>query len=200
MAIGALAAANPVIARITATGWLSLPSTGGMANTNDLLGTDGISGLKTGNLGDDSYSLLYTATLDVGAPEPLGVTGVVLSGFSHQTVNRSVLALLKSIRDGFHEVPVATRDYEIGSYSTPWGSTARVVIGENASIFTWSDTPITMTMDTTAPVAYKDGSTAGSITWSAGPNTATVPLKVKGKIIPPTAWWRLTHPSELGGH
>ena len=199
IAIGKLAAANPTIALIAATNSLSLPGPGAMFNTNDLLGNQGITGLKTGNLGDGSYSLLYTASLEVGATEPLGVTGVVLGGFSRESVNYSVLALLKSIRDGFHEVPVATRGQKVGSYSTPWGSTARIVIGESASIFTWSDTPITVKMHKSTPANYENGEVVGTITWSAGPNTTSGRLEVEGSIIPPTAWWRLTHPSELGG-
>ncbi|KQR47993.1 hypothetical protein ASF87_03365 [Microbacterium sp. Leaf161] len=48
--------------------------------------------------------MLYTATLDVGAAEPLAVTGVTLRG----AVNATVIAVLDSIRSGFHQVQVAT--------------------------------------------------------------------------------------------
>ncbi|HWI31235.1 MAG TPA: D-alanyl-D-alanine carboxypeptidase [Microbacterium sp.] len=198
VAVGKLAAAHPAIAQIVATPSLSLPGPGAMFNTNGLLGTGGITGLKTGNLGEGSFSMLYTASVDVGAAEPLSVVGVVLGGYSRQSVDSAVLTLLDSIRNGFHEVALATRGEEVGSYSTPWGSTAQMIVGESASIFTWSDTPVAVTMETTAPKTYEDGEVAGSITWSAGPNTATVDVEVEGSIRPPTAWWRLTHPSELG--
>lgn len=198
IAIGKLAAANPTIAAIVATPSLALPGLGRVFNTNDLLGSDGINGLKTGNLGEGTYSLLYTASLDVGAAQPLGITGVMLGGFSRDTVNRQVLALLDSIRGGFHEVSLTTDGQDVGSYSTPWGSTARMVVRDGASIFTWSDTPITTTMKTTTPAAYEDGEVVGTITWTAGPHTATAVLEIEGSISPPTSWWRLTHPSELG--
>lgn len=199
LAIGELAAAHPAIAQIVATPALSLPGPGQIYNTNDLLGSNGITGLKTGNLGPGSYSLLYTASLDVGAIEPLQVTGVIVGGHSRESVNASVLTLFDSIRSGFRRLPVAELGQVVGSYSTPWGSTAEVVIAEDADIFTWSDTPITTTMETTTPVSFTDGEEAGSITWTAGPNTATAIIVVEGTIVPPTAWWRLTHPSELGG-
>jgi D-alanyl-D-alanine carboxypeptidase (penicillin-binding protein 5/6) len=73
-----------------------------------------------------------------------------------------------------------------------------MIVADDASIFTWSDTPITATMQTTTPKTYEDGEVVGSITYTAGPNSATVPLEIDGSIIPPTEWWRLTHPSELG--
>jgi D-alanyl-D-alanine carboxypeptidase (penicillin-binding protein 5/6) len=198
LAIGKLAAANPVVAKIAATPSISLPSIGNRPNTNGLLGTHGITGLKTGNLGEGTYNLLYTASLDVGAAEPLDITGVVLGGFSRDEANGSVIGLLDSIRSGFHHVPLAAAGQQVGSFSTPWGATARMVIDQSASIFTWSDTPITIDMQTTTPAAYQDGEVIGSITWTAGPHTATADVVIEGTIDPPTEWWRLTHPGELG--
>ncbi|WP_426322891.1 D-alanyl-D-alanine carboxypeptidase family protein [Microbacterium sp. E-13] len=199
LAIGRLAAAHPVIASISATRSLALPGPGGMVNTNDLLGTGGITGLKTGNLGPGTYNLLYTASVDLSASQRLSVTGVMLGGASRESVNAGVVALLGSIRDGFHDVPLVTRGQELGSYSTPWGGSARMVAARDASIFTWSDTPITVEMTTTTPTDYRDGEVVGSLTWTAGPNTATVPIEIEGTIAPPTDWWRLTHPEALRG-
>ena len=198
MVIGKLAAANPVIAKIAATPVLSLPGPGAMVNTNDLLGQSGITGLKSGNLGENSSSLLYTATLDVGTEQPLQVTGVILGGFSRNTVGAGVLGLLAGIRDGFHDVPLAKKGDEVGTFTTAWGSSARMVLERGASIFTWSDTPITATLKTATPRAYAHGEVVGTLTWSAGPKTVSVDVVIDGSIHPPTAWWRLTHPGELG--
>lgn len=198
LAIAKLAAANPAIARIVATSSVSVPGGGVQLTTNALLGTAGITGLKTGNLGEGTHNLLYTATLDVGTADPLAVTGVILGGFSREAVNAEVIGVLDSIRSGFHQVPVATEGQEIGSLTTPWGSSARLVIGEDATILTWSDTPIERTMDIEDQPAYGDGAVVGSVTWTAGPNTVTVPMEIAGNIEPPTEWWRITHPSELG--
>ncbi|WP_235008253.1 D-alanyl-D-alanine carboxypeptidase family protein [Microbacterium timonense] len=198
IALGKLALAHPAIAQIVATPSLTLPGPGAMHNTNGLLGTDGITGLKTGNLGENSYNLLYSASLEVGAGEPLTVVGVVLGGATRETVNADVVRTLDSVRSGFHEVPVVAQGLEVGSYSTPWGSTARIVVAEDASIFTWSDTPITVAIQTTTPKLYEDGEQVGTLTWTAGPQTATARLEIDGDISPPTEWWRLTHPSELG--
>jgi D-alanyl-D-alanine carboxypeptidase (penicillin-binding protein 5/6) len=198
IAIGKLAAANPVIAQIAATASLTLPGPGTMSNTNGLLGTSGITGLKTGTLGENNYTLLYTATLDIGTDLPLSVTGVALGGFSRDSVSNGVINLLDSIRAGFHTVPLTARGDEVGTYSTAWGSAGRMVVLDTASIRTWSDTPIAVSMDTSTPKTYEDGESVGAITWSAGPNTATVDVTLEGGIEQPTAWWRLTHPGELG--
>jgi D-alanyl-D-alanine carboxypeptidase (penicillin-binding protein 5/6) len=198
LAIGALAAAHPVIAQIVATTSMSLPGPGPIYNTNDLLGQSGITGLKTGNLGEGSYNLLYTASLDAGAAGPIAVAGVMLGGFSHATVNADVLALLSSIRAGFHDVALSTAGQQIGTYATPWGSSASIVIARAASVYTWSDTPITVALETRTPSSYEDGAVVGTITWTAGPKTASADVVIEGAIEPPTDWWRLTHPDQLG--
>ncbi|MDR7188319.1 D-alanyl-D-alanine carboxypeptidase (penicillin-binding protein 5/6) [Microbacterium sp. BE35] len=199
IALGKLAAANPVIASIVATRSLALPGPGAMQNTNDLLGSNGITGLKTGNLGEGTYNLLFTASVPVGTAQPLSVTGVVLGGFTRANVDHDVMTLIDSIRAGFHEVPLAKRDQPVGTITTRWGASAQIVVSDYATIFTWSDTPIAVEMTTTTPKTYTDGEEVGSITWTAGPNTVTVPIEIDGAIVPPTDSWRLTHPGELGG-
>jgi len=198
IALGKLAAANPVIASIAATSTLTLAGPGRMVNTNGLLGTNGITGLKTGNLGDGTYNLLFTASVPVGTPQPLAVTRVMLGGLTRANVDHDVMTLINSIRAGFHEVPVATRDQQVGTITTPWGSSAQIVVADYVTIFTWSDTPIVVEMTTTTPTTYTDGEAVGSITWTAGPNTVTAPIEIEGAIVPPTDSWRLTHPEELG--
>jgi D-alanyl-D-alanine carboxypeptidase (penicillin-binding protein 5/6) len=199
IALGKLAAANPTIASIAATPSLSLPGPGRMANTNDLLGSNGITGLKTGNLGEGTYNLLFTASVPVGTAAPLSVTGVVLGGYTRANVNHDVMALIDSIRAGFHEVPVAERDQRVGTITTPWGSSAQIVVSDYVTIFTWSDTPITVEMTTTRPETYTDGEVIGTLTWTAGPNTVTSPIEIDGDIVPPTESWRLMNPGALGG-
>ena len=69
IALGKLAMANPAIASIVAKTCLDVPSLAGMPNTNDLLGTDGVDGIKTGTLGGSD--LLFSAEVPVGVPNPL---------------------------------------------------------------------------------------------------------------------------------
>jgi len=200
VALGKLAAANPAIAAIAATPWVNLPAgPGNIENTNVLLGTSGITGLKTGNLGDGTFNLLFTSVLDVGIGAPLHVLGIRLGGETRASANQDVVVLLESIRDGFHTIQVGTSGAEVGKITTPWGSSAKVVVGQNASMMTWSDTAVTTQLDTTTPEKYADGEKVGTITWTAGPNTASSDVMISGAIEEPTLWWRLTHPTELGG-
>jgi D-alanyl-D-alanine carboxypeptidase (penicillin-binding protein 5/6) len=200
IALGKLAKADPAIAAIVAKKSLDIPFLKGMPSTNTLLGADGVDGIKTGTLDDAGSDLLYSASVPVaGLDKPLSIIGVMLGGASRESVNSDVKNLIRSLTAGFHEVPVAEDDQVIGTYSTPWGGHAQMVLASSGSVFTYSNAKITSTMTTTTLKTGKDGERVGSVTWTAGTSTVTVPVVLRGSIAPPTAWWRLTHPQQLWG-
>ncbi len=198
LALAKLAEASPVIAQIAGTRSAQITGAGTVTNTNDLLGTLGVTGLKTGNLGDGAFNLLFTSSLDVGIDSPLQITGVRLGGETHDSTDADVRNLLQSISDGFHDIPLGTVGDDLGTISTPWGSSASLVLAKTTKLHTWSDTPVSVTLDTTTPQNYADGEVVGSVTWTAGPQTTAAEGKITGAIEEPSLWWRLTHPSELG--
>jgi D-alanyl-D-alanine carboxypeptidase (penicillin-binding protein 5/6) len=199
IALARLALADPTVSAIASMPRLSVAGMDAMPNTNDLLGSYGITGLKTGTLDDSGSNLLFTGTMTLRDDVSLDFIGVVLGGYTRQSVDADVAALLNSISAGFHEVPLGISGQQVGTYTTPWDESARMVLGKDASIFTWSDTPIEVSMHTTTLTTGADGEEVGSVTWTAGPNTVTVPVVLEGSISPPDQWWRLTHPFELGG-
>ena len=200
IALGKIASANPVIAQIVGTPTLDVPVIPpGGTNTNELLGVDGVTGIKTGTLEEYGADLLFSATMTVGTEEPLQLIGVVMGSVAEDALNRDVRALLESIRAGFHTVVLGERGDQIGTYTTAWGESAGIRLGDGASILTWSDTPISVAFDADQLTTGDDGDEVGTVTWTVGTETLTVPLLLDGTIEPPDAWWRLTHPGELGG-
>lgn len=197
IAIGKLAMADPAIAAIVAKTSLDVPALAGMPNTNDLLGTDGVDGIKTGTLGGSD--LLFSAQVTVGTPAPLTVIGVVLGGQDRGTVDDSVRSMITSLTSGFHTEQLATKGEPVGTYTTPWGSKAKVVLAKDASVLTWSNTPITSTLKTSTLKTGANGEKVGSIVWVAGKTTVAVPIVLDGRIHGPSTWWRLSHPFELLG-
>ncbi|MFT4283655.1 MAG: D-alanyl-D-alanine carboxypeptidase [Protaetiibacter sp.] len=195
IALGKLAMANPVIASIVAMPSLDVPGFEGQGNTNTLLGVDGIRGVKTGTL--DTANLLFSSQLDGGIGEPLELTGVVLGAYSRDSIDGEVRAWLDSIRAGFHEVTANESGAAIGTYTTPWGASARMVLADDATLLTWSDTPITATMTELRLTTGEKGEKVGEVTWTAGSRSRTVAVVLDQTIRPPDEWWRLTHPLEL---
>jgi D-alanyl-D-alanine carboxypeptidase (penicillin-binding protein 5/6) len=199
IALARIAMANPVVAQIAGMTSLNVPNIPPALNTNTLLGIEGITGLKTGTLEESGSNLLFTATMDVGTPESVRVIGVILGSFSSDSVKLDVRALLGSIRDGFHTVTLGEKGQEIGTYSTLWGESARIVLGADASVLTWSDAGVDAAFTATPLTTGTDGDAVGTVTWTVGDSVITAPLILDGTIEPPDAWWRLTHPFDLGG-
>jgi D-alanyl-D-alanine carboxypeptidase (penicillin-binding protein 5/6) len=199
IALGKIAMANPVIAQIVGTRALNLPPIPPASNTNELLGSDGVTGIKTGTLEEYGSDLLFSATVDVGLDDPLQVIGVVLGAIADDALNRDVREFLSSLRAGFHPVILGEAGDQIGTYTTAWGESARILLGEDASILTWSDTPVTSSFEAESLTTGSNGDEVGTVTWNVGDTTLTAPLVLDGEIEPPDAWWRLTHPFELGG-
>jgi len=201
IALGKLAMANPAVAAMVGTRSLDIPGSkvSGMTNTNGMLGSDGIDGIKTGTL-DTGSDLLFSANVTVPdlPGKPLRVFGVVLSGYTRDSVDGDVRAMLHALAAGFHSTPLGTQGDVVGTYTTRWGASAKMVLGDNAGITTWSNTPITVKMSTGSITTGKARQKVGTVTWTAGSSTVTVPVVLDEAVKPPTDEWRLTHPGELG--
>ena len=199
IALGRIALANPVVAGIVSTPSVSIDGVGTVQNNNTLVGQAGITGLKTGTLEAAGSCLLFSASVDVGIGTPVTMIGVVLGGDDRESVNNSVLALMQSIEDGFHPVPVSEQGRVVGTVRTAWGDTADLIESRGDAITTWSDTPISVGMIVQDFARGADGDEVGSLVFTGESITEEVPLVLDGTIGEPDEWWRLTHHEELLG-
>ena len=197
LTIARLAMANPVVAEIVGTKNAQLGSLGMQSNRNPVLGVDGIVGIKTGTLDDAGSCLLFAAVTDVGLDAPITIVGVVLGAPDGGTAGTTARDMIGAITGGFHEVPVVAPGAQLGDYITPWEDAAGIVAGSGGKLLTWSDTPVEVT-STIEPVGIApEGTEVGSLTFTAGTRTLSVPLELSGAIDGPGGWWRVTHPREL---
>jgi D-alanyl-D-alanine carboxypeptidase (penicillin-binding protein 5/6) len=194
--LGRLALAEPVVSAIVGTETLTLHDVGELENSNELLGTHGVTGIKTGTLDTFGANLLFSGQYAIGS-STVTLVGVVLGGSDHPTINGAITRLLTSAEAGFHEVDVADVGQDFAAYETLWGQTAQAEAGAEAVLLTWSDTPITVEIDAD-PVRIADaGTPVGQVVFTAGERSVTVPLVLSDSITDPGPGWRLTHPGEL---
>jgi D-alanyl-D-alanine carboxypeptidase (penicillin-binding protein 5/6) len=194
--LGRLALADPVISAIVGTESLTLHDVGLVENSNELLGTHGVTGIKTGTLDTFGANLLFSAQYAIGS-STVTVIGVVLGGVDHPTIDAAITKLLATARAGFHEVDVSDVGEDFASYSTDWGQTSEAEAGAEAVLLAWSDTPITVEVTADPVRIEKAGASVGQVVFSAGEQTITVPLVLSTSITDPGPGWRLTHPGEL---
>ena len=141
--LGKIALANPVVAAVVGTKTVTLPYVGKVENTNELLGIDGIEGIKTGTLDEAGACLLFAASITVG-DDDIDVVGVILGGTDHSSLNAAVQALLASAIAGFRELSLVKSGDVSYTFSTPWGQSAKAVDRVGTVTFTTAGKTITV--------------------------------------------------------
>jgi D-alanyl-D-alanine carboxypeptidase (penicillin-binding protein 5/6) len=194
--LGRIALADPLVAAIVGTDSLTIHDVGLIENTNELLGTNGVTGIKTGTLDPFGANLLFSAVYPIGSSS-VTVIGVVLGGTDHETLDVAITGLLASVQAGFHEVDVSDVGESFASYSTAWGQTADAAAAAEGLLLTWADTPITVEVSADPIRIEEAGESVGEVVFSSGPHSVTVPLVLSTAITDPGPGWRLTHPGEL---
>ncbi|RNE66473.1 D-alanyl-D-alanine carboxypeptidase family protein [Cryobacterium tepidiphilum] len=188
-----LVMANPVLASIVALPTATLPTVGALTNTNHLLGTHGVTGIKTGTTDEAGACLLFAAQVPVG-DTTVTLVGVLLGGDTHPELDDDIGALIDSVQPGFQQLGLATKGESFGRYTTEWGESATLVAATDASVLVWSDTPVTSAV-TARPVTEGDaGDEVGSVEFTGGAKAVSVPLVLADDVAGPSLGWRLTHP------
>jgi D-alanyl-D-alanine carboxypeptidase (penicillin-binding protein 5/6) len=197
VAIGKLVLADPVLPSIVATKATTLPGAGLQQNTNVLLGVDGIDGIKTGNTDQAGNCLMFSADVAVGSSKVRAI-GVVLGAPTHDALWAAVKTLLLSLQNGFHQVDVAKDGQVFGTYTTVWGATSKLVATSTKTFLVWSDTPVTVSIQTRPVQVGNAGDVIGQVEFTLNGKTETAQLALKSKLPDPGFWWRLAHPGGLG--
>lgn len=196
--LGELALTDPVLAEIVAMPAVDVPGLGTLKNSNKLLGSHGVDGIKTGTT-DDAANLLFSADYPVGS-STVTVVGVLLGGETHDLLNGAIAALLDSVATGFHEVTPLEANQTLAEYDTPWGESARARAAGGASVIVWSDTPVDVEVHAEPVTLATRGEQVGEAIVRAGSQEIRVPLVLDASLEDPGAWWRLTNPGALDAH
>lgn len=190
--IGKLALANPALASIVALKQAAIPGVGTVSNSNRLLGSSGINGIKTGTTSAAGACLLFSSLASVGS-EQVTIVGVILGGDDRNQENADVVKLVESMESGFREIKLASRGQQFASYTTAWGQTTELVSSQDIKAVVWSDTPISVKVQADSVGLVKSGERTGRLVTNIGGKTTEYPLEISDSTTDPGTWWRLTH-------
>lgn len=186
--LGLLALKNPVLMDIVGQKSATLPVTGTVRNYNTVLGTNGITGLKTGNNDADPGAFAFSATTNIGGTDVF-MTGAVMGAPSLESALQSSAALAASLTQGFEKINAINAGQSVGGVHTAWGATATLVPDKSISLVRWKSTPLTQT--SSVDVNKRSG-TVGTLKVSAGKVQSQSALKLQKPLSGPSFWWRLT--------
>lgn len=198
LTLAKLAIADPTVSQIVATPVASVPYIGEFENSNKLLGSLGIDGIKTGTLNAAGACLLFSSDFPVG-DSTVTIVGVALGGVDHKTQFPQVRDLMATVAAGFQQVELVQKGDVIAEYSSSWDGRAAAVAAEGYSQLVWGAPTIERSV-TVDPIGLAvDGTAVGSLRLTVDGTVTDVPLELEGSMEDPGPAWRLSNPFALAG-
>ena len=165
-----------------------------VANTNPLLGEDGVTGGKTGALFASGSNLMLFADREVAGTR-VPVVSVIVGVTGTTTTSTASLSLLDQAYAGFREQVVLPEGTVVGEYHPEWSDQVITAsTAEDLTAVTWKgiEVPTAVLLQDVEPSTLS--ASPGNITVSSFGTTTSVDVKTDGVIAPPDFLWRLLHP------
>ena len=191
--LGEIALGTPVIAAIVQKSSADEPNVGELANTNKLLGSHGVDGIKTGTYDTVKANLLFSAKVTVGT-RTVQLVGVILGAATHTVLDARVPALLTSVTRSLHDLPLATKGQAFASYMTKWGRVGKAVASKDVSRLVYGQAKLVREAHVRSISGGREGTHVGSVVYVVNGTRITVPLVLDRDVLAAPVWWRLTHP------
>lgn len=186
------AMANPVIAQIVNQKTAALPVVGTVNNTNVLLGTNGIVGVKTGNTDEAGGAYIFAAQHVLPNGKTITALGAIMAASSLPSAMTAAPPLLNSFYQGFAEIPVIAAGTEVATYNVPWGGQGAAVAEAAVSVMAWKSTKPTLETKLEAFRApIQQGAQVGTITAKTPYGEASAPVVLAASVAEPTWMWRV---------
>lgn len=189
--LGQEAIKQPVIAKIVAQKSAILPVVGKVTNVNNLVGQNGVVGIKTGNTLEAGGCFVYAVTKKIG-DKPITLISAVTKAPNLDKALESSRVLIDNAFDNISEATIAKQGTLLGTYQSAWGANIHASASKDVSVLRWgSESPkISYNLP---PLDTHDPAYTGSVTVSSKLETKTVPVTLGGELTDPPFSWRLLH-------
>ncbi len=197
--LGAKVMANPVLKQIVGLKSVDIPNVGVMKNYDNILGSDGFIGIKTGNNNQDPGVFLGALSVNIkGVSETL--LTAVMGAPSLETALTSTLPLAISLQSNFKDTILINKGDVLGSYTQPWGGTIQAVSKSDFSLFAFPGQTISLKLKLNPlKMPVKVGVVVGNVSLQTNQfNTASMGSVVTESVTTnPSIAWRFTHPLSI---
>ncbi|HLI56527.1 MAG TPA: hypothetical protein VKY26_05765, partial [Actinomycetota bacterium] len=190
--LGEAALANPVIASIADQKSVTLPSGGTVNNTDQLLGVDGIDGIKTGSTNQAGGVFIFAAHHPVGT-QTVTVVGAVMGAPTLSAAFAESRPLLDSAEANFATVTPVEAGEVLATYHVAWQKAVQAVAEHDLSTVAWLGATIqpSLKLQSIHPPLVRNGQ-VGVVSIGAGPEASSSPVELRSRIeSPPRSLARL---------
>ncbi len=190
---------DTVFASIVRLEEITIPGVGPASAVNQLLGVDGIVGIKTGFTEEAGGNLAFAAIRQV-AGQQVDVYGVILgqgdgiNGFeSRQEAFTAARSVISHLDESLALRLVLSSRQPMATVSTDWGDDVDLVVTEDVELVTWPGVIMQTTVEVDEISSGKSaGEQVGWVTVIVGEQARRLPLVLADDLKGPGIIWKLT--------
>jgi D-alanyl-D-alanine carboxypeptidase (penicillin-binding protein 5/6) len=183
---------DPVFVAIVGSKSVTLPVAGSLDNVNELLGVDGIIGIKTGFTEDAGGNLAFAAQRET-AGQQINVVGVVMGQPDRPAAFTATRTLLNSLNQYLQLMRVVPVGQPVGTVKPAWGNAVDVVAGQEVQMLVWPGMTLETSVEIDDPTPPKSAhGQVGWLTVTMGEQQQRVPLVLATQIGSAGLSWKLT--------
>ncbi len=194
--LGEAALQNPVIKQIVAEPETQLPIAGIVYNYNNLLGQDGIIGIKTGNSDQAGGAYLFGANYSLNSSHTITVVGVAMGTPTLSTAINAGKALLSSAVKNFSLQTIVPAGGVVATYKLPWSNNAVNAVSKQAlTAVVWNGATIQPDLSSLKVLrgGALRGSDVGTISIYSNGSANPTPVVLSSSAPSPSIWWQIKH-------
>lgn len=182
---------NPVLAEIAGQKSATVPVAGTIYNVNNLLGSDNIIGLKTGNTIEAGGCFMAAAETEVNGQKIIAVS-VIMRAPDRATALRDSVPLVNSVLNSFEKRTVITAGQKVAEANVPWQGKIALTAKNEISGTAWkqSDMQPSVKPKGLLPNTPAD-SNAGQLSVRFGRENYNSDIKLTQPIKSPPLTWRI---------
>ena len=183
---------NPVFAQIVGTPQVRLPGIGLVSNVNELLGKDGVVGIKTGFTEEAGGNLVFAAKRQVNGRE-VDIIGAVLGQSDRPAAFEATRRVIAPLAQGLQFATLVAAGQPVATIDPPWAGAVEVVAAEEVQLLFWPG----LTLETSVEFdplqeGMKADTQVGWLTVRVGEQERRVPLKLSKEVPKAGMVWKLT--------
>ncbi len=197
--LGSLVMANPVLAQIVAMKTVNVPNVGVMKNYDNVIGLNGINGIKTGNSNQAGGVFLGSANTKVNG-QTITVLVALMGAPNLSQVMTDTLPMVVAVENSFAQSTLVSKSEVLGEYKLPWGGIVQVAAAKDLVVYVLQGQAANATLTLSSlNIPAAKGARVGTITTKAnrlnqGQSVNVITLE---KSTNPTWQWRLLHPQAI---
>lgn len=185
---------NPVIAEIVGQQQADLPVAGVVQNYNNLLGQNGINGIKTGNTDEAGGCYLFSATRKIEGDQSVTVVGAIMGAPNRAGAIADALPLIDEAFKNFKVMTPIQTNQIVGKISDPGGANVPVKVKQGVTSLEWTaQEPKIEVVENALSYQISQGSDVGKLKVHIGNMVHEATLVADGTIKPKSMLWRIRH-------